>query len=210
MLRGETVLLELADGSTSEVGNVLIEQSDLSDQAVLDVQTRFINQARYKGDQDTLTAEWPKAERSSLIGAHVTVRGRRYRVYGNPIPYDDAVCPTSWNRQVTLVGSLYLYKVRFYRNEPERDEWGVWHDRYDGPEVMCNLLRKTDDVGEGAGTSGPQDILMFELPLEEWDEGFVAFRYPSEGGEFVRISGINYGADTVVVSGEGGVADAQR
>lgn len=211
MLKGESITLELQDGATSTVDNVLVAQSDLSDQSVLDVQTRFINQARYKGDQDTLTLEWPKSETSTLIGAHVTVRGRKYRVYGNPMPYDNAICPTDWNRQVTVVGSLYLYKVRFYKNTPTQDEWGVWHDNYGGPEIMCNLLRKTDDVGTGAGTSGPQDILMFEVPLEDWDANYVAFRYPStEDGEFVRITGVNYGTDTVVISGEGGVADGNR
>ncbi len=208
MLKGESVTLELQDGTISTVNNVLVSQSDISDQSVLDVQTRFINQARYKGDQDTLTLEWPKTETSVLIGAHVTVRGRRGRVYGNPMPYNNAICPTDWNRQVTVVCSLFLYKVTFLKNDPIQDEWGVWNDRYSGTDIMCNLLRKTDDMGEGAGTSGAQDILMFEMPIEYWDKEYVAFQYPAtDDGEFVRITGVNYGTDTVVINGEGGVAD---
>lgn len=207
MLRGETVALELADGTESVVDNVLVAQSDLSDQSVLDVQTKFINQARYKGDQDTLTLEWPKAESSSLIAAHVTVRGERYRVYGNPMPYADAVCPTDWNRQVTVVRSLYLYQVTFYRDRVTQDEWGVSHSSYEGTDVMCNLLRKTDDVSSGASTKDSSTILMFEVPEESWDPDYVALRYPVGDGDFARVTGLNYGTDTVVVSAEGGVSD---
>jgi hypothetical protein len=207
MLRGETVTLELEDGTTREVENVLVAQSDLSDQSVLDVQTKFINQARYKGDQDTLTLEWPKAEPASLVSAHVTVRGDRYRVYGNPMPYADAICPTDWNRQVTAVRSLYLYKVTFYKNEATQDEWGVTHSEYVGTDLMCNLLRKTDDVASGASSTANEAILMFELPLEDWDPDYVALRYPVDGGEFVRVTGLNYGTDTIVVSAQGGVSD---
>lgn len=207
MLRGERVVLELGDGTTSEVDNVLVAQSDLSDQSVLDVQTRFINQARYKGDQDTLTLEWPKSERSSLIAAHVTVRGERYRVYGDPMPYDDAVCPTDWNRQVTAVRSLYLYLVTFYRDETTQDEWGVTHSRYVGTDVMCNLLRQTEDVSAGASTRGYSPILLFEMRPEDWRDEFVAVRYPTNDGDFAMIAGVNHGPDTVVVSAEGGVSD---
>ena len=57
---GGIVTLEHPDGTTEDVQHVLWYDADASDQTVMDVQTRFINQARYKGDSKTLTLLWPK------------------------------------------------------------------------------------------------------------------------------------------------------
>jgi hypothetical protein len=66
---GETVTLEPAEGDPVEVPHVLCLEADVSDQSVMAVQTRFINQARYKGDQRTLTVLWPKSAPRELMDA---------------------------------------------------------------------------------------------------------------------------------------------
>ena len=75
LLKGEPVTLERVDGTMVEGIEALVRQSDLSDQTVLDVQTKFINQARYKGDAETLTCIWPKSNTEDLRDCHVWVRG---------------------------------------------------------------------------------------------------------------------------------------
>lgn len=203
LLRGEDVTLDLPDGTSKQVGNVLVAQTDLSDQTIMDVQTRFINQARYKGDQDTLTLEWPKDCPDSLIGAYVTVRGERFRVYGNPIAYAAGACPTSWDRQVVVTRALFLYDVDLLEESATQDEWGVWHVEYQPRPIKANLLRQADDGENSAGQKeAMQPIVMFEIRQEDY-QGELHLRYQ---GEVYEVTARAWSTDTVVVTSTGRIA----
>lgn len=208
MLRGEPVVLEKADGTTVDVQDVLVSMTDLSDQVVQDVQTRFINQARYKGDQLTLTLYWPKAADHDLMDSHVTVRGERFRVYGTPFAFDDAVCPTRWDAQVTVTRSLYLFDLEIGIQASERDEWGSFREGFDWVPIKGNLLRLAEDATRGTGTEAPSGIIMFELRRADWEDGVAAIRYPAgEGNPIYRMRSTAYAQETMVITAYGGVAD---
>ena len=208
MLRGETVTLEKADGTLIDVPDVLVTPTDLSDQTVQDVQTRFINQARYKGDQLTLTLYWPKAAPHDLMDSHITVRGERYRTYGTPFAYDDAVCPTRWDAQVTVTRSLYLFDLEIGVQASEMDEWGAFQESFEWHPIKGNLLRLAEDAARGTGTESPSGILMFELRREDWEAGVAAIRYPAgEGNPIYRMRSTAYAQETMVITAYGGVAD---
>lgn len=203
LMRGEDVTLELADGTSKAVPNVLVAQTDLSDQTIMDVQTRFINQARYKGDQDTLTLEWPKDCPDSLIGAYVTVRGERFRVYGNPMSYAANVCPTEWDRQVVVTRALFLYDLDLLVEHATQDEWGVWHTTYEAKPVKGNLLRRADDGENSSGQAeAMQPIVMFELRQEDYD-GELHIRYLED---VYRVAARAWSTDTVVITTTGFIA----
>lgn len=193
---GETVTLERADGSTEDVRNVLFYVASESDQTVLDVQTRFINQARYKGDQRTLTLVWPVGAPHDLMDCHVWVRGERYSVYANP--GTPSHTPNGYDMRVTATRSLYLTEVELLRAERTRDEWGVWHTEWDPTPCMANLLRLSDDVDHAARQSGMLRMVLLELPPNAWDGEYVAFRVD---GIVHTISSIDYAGETVVIGG---------
>lgn len=205
MLRGERVTVELSDGTTYDLDNVLVAQTDLTDLTVLDVQMRFINQARYKGDTDTLTLQWPKSDHSVLNDAHVTIRGNRYRVYSNPMPYDDAICPTSWDRTVTVLRSLFLFDVELVRETPYMNEYAVWKMRKEYIPVKANMLRYADSLERAGNTEGFQQLTMWEIPLEVYN-GETLLRYD---GKFYRAQDTAKSTDTVVMTCKRGVVAAE-
>lgn len=210
MLRGETVELELVDGTKKTVDNVLVAQTDLTDMTVLDVQTRFINQARYKGDTSTLTLCWPKANHDELDSAHVTIRGHRYRVFSSPMWYDGTVCPTEWDREVTVIRSLFLYKMDLVRKTAKRDEWGVMQSESEYIPTMANLLRIATSSKRSAGQTDEQDLVMFEVPLDKYNgERYV--RWPSgTGGKEYLITDTASATDNIVMTCKAGVADGKN
>lgn len=196
-MRGERVFVELEDGTEKWVDNVLLHQSDATDLTVLDVQTRFINQARYKGDTSTVTACWPKADDSELNNAHVTIRGMRYRVYSRPLPIFDELCPTQWNRLVTLLRSLFLYKATLYKATPTQDEWGVWQlDMDSGREVNVNLLRLAGAMEHDDGRRALEHLVMLEIDNADYD-GEVWVSY--EDGLY-EVTDTAHSTDTVVMT----------
>lgn len=196
-MRGETVLLELEDGTTKTVDNVLLHQSDATDLTVLDVQTRFINQARYKGDTSTVTACWPKADDSELNNAHVTIRGARYRVYSRPLPIFEELCPTQWNRLVTLLRSLFLYRATLHKATPTQDEWGTWtFDLDEGREVPVNLLRLAESMEHDAGRLAEESLVMLEIENENYDDE-VWLTYD---GRLYEVTDTAHSTDTVVMT----------
>lgn len=201
MLTGETVVLERSDGTKRRVPNVLVAQTDATDITVLDVQTRFINQARYKGDTSTLTLCWPKADHSDLNDTHVWVRGDRYRVYSDPIPYDDSVCPTDWDRQVTALRSLFLYDIELGTAKSERDEWGVHHPTYEWRKVNANLLRLAGSMGDSGGAKGMEHLRMYEVPIDDY-HGEV---YVRADGLVLTVSDTASATDSVVMTCKTGV-----
>lgn len=193
---GELVVLERPDGSMEDVPNVLVQQADLSDQSIMDVQTRFINQARYKGDSETLTLNWPKACPGNLVDCHVWVRNNRYRVYGSPMEYDNKVCPTDWNRQVTVNRPIFMYKGYLLSVDETQDEWGVTHRKFIPREVETNLLRNSDEGENTAGIfEGMQAIMMFEFRNEDYN-GELYFKY--DGVRYL-VTGRATAPDTVVL-----------
>lgn len=196
-MRGERVFVELEDGTEKWVDNVLLHQSDATDLTVLDVQTRFINQARYKGDTSTVTACWPKADDSELNNAHVTIRGMRYRVYSRPLPIFDELCPTQWNRLVTLLRSLFLYKATLYKATPTQDEWGVWQlDMDSGREVNVNLLRLAGAMEHDDGRRALEHLVMLEIDNADYD-GEVWVSY--EDGLY-EVTDTAHSTDSVVMT----------
>lgn len=53
--------------------------------------------ARLDGTRAAMRLHFPKTFSASLRGCKVTVRGRDYRVIGDPQPYTDANTPTRWH-----------------------------------------------------------------------------------------------------------------
>lgn len=204
LLRGEPIVLEKPDGEMVEGLKVLVHQTDVSDQTVLDVQTKFINQARYKGDASTLIVSWPKSYSDSLMGCHVLIRGARYRVYGDPITLDERVCPTGYNRKVVLNRSLYLYKIRLLEEVFTKDEWGVGRVEWIPREVKANLLRLADETMQSnVGQFRPiQPITLFELEPSDYNDE-LAYEYE---GVHYNVTSRAFAEDTVVITGEGNVA----
>ena len=194
---GETVSVEYADGNVADVRNVLVQQTDLTDLTVLDVQTRFINQARYKGDTSTLTLLWPKTNHDDdLNNAHVTIRGERYRVYSNPIPFDPINCPTMWDRTVTVLRSLFLYDADLLTTTEEQDEYGVWRQTFSKRAVKVNLLRLAESMERKSGREDLERLVMLEIPLTVYQgESYVEF----EGIRYT-ISDTAYSTDSVVMT----------
>lgn len=193
---GETVTLELADGTASEVAHVLCLEADVSDQSVMDVQTRFINQARYKGDNVTLTVWWPKSAPHDLMDAHLVIRGERYRVYGSP--FNVANSPNGYDARLTCMRSLYLYTAELGTSTQERDQWGVWHEAFEWVETPVNLLRLSDTVEDLARASELARVVLIELPPGTSVDGVTRFRF---GGREHVVTSVDYGGETVVVGG---------
>lgn len=204
LLSGEPATLERPDGTTTEV-EVLIRQADLSDQTVLDVQTKFINQARYKGDSETLTCMWPKDSDESLRDCHVWARGNRYRVYGDPIRPTDGTLPTRYDRRVTLNRALYLSEAKLLSPTSTYDEWMVQHNDWDGPVVPVNLLRLSEESNQTTyGLSrADYDIVLIEL-LPDLYDGQKAFEFD---GRFYTVTATTEASDSIVLSGRGDYAD---
>lgn len=196
-MRGETVFVEYSDGTEGYVGNVLVQQTDLTDLSVLDVQTRFINQARYKGDTSTLTLCWPKSNSGDMLNdARVTIRGERYRVYSNPMPYDHAVCGTMWDRLVTVIRSLFLHDAELLTTESVQDGYGVWRQTYVPRPVKVNLLRRADTMESDAGRKDLKRLVMLEIPLDEYrEEDYVVF-----GGVRHTITDTARSPDSIVMT----------
>ena len=194
---GETVTFEPADGEPVEVRHVLVHESEISDQTVMDVQTRFINQARYKGDQRTLTVMWPKSAPHELMDGHVTIRGERYRIYGDPFPV--AHSPNGYDTRLTVTRSLFLSDNALVRTVAARDEWGVMRETdAERVETKANLLRLSETAEQGARQTDLARIALFELPPEVWDDGFTAFEHE---GHRHRIESVDRAADVVVIGG---------
>jgi len=197
---GETVVLEPADGSEPfSVPHVLCAEADVSDQSVMDVQTRFINQARYKGDQLTLDVTWPKSAPHGLMGAHLVIRGERYRVYGEPFPV--AHSPNGYDSRVTATRSLFLYDIELLRATRTRDQWGGWHTEWEATPTKANLLRLSEDSVSESRASELSRLTMFELPPDTWDDGYSAFRYM---GDTYHVESVNKAEEVVVISGTAG------
>lgn len=198
-------MLERVDGTMVDGIEALVRQSDLSDQTVLDVQTKFINQARYKGDAETLTVMWPKSNDEDLRDCHVWVRGNRYRVYGNPFYPTETTLPTQYNRRVTLNRALYLYEAKLLSPTVTFDEWKVQHVTWDGPTVPVNLLRLSEESQQKVyGTSrADYDIVLIELDPKLYD-GQKAFKYD---GRFYTLTATTKAHDTIVLSGRGDFVD---
>lgn len=199
---GETVTLERANGRKTIVRNVLCHEADASDQTVMDVQTRFINQARYKGDNRTLTVLWPKSAPHDLMDAHVWIRGERYAVYADPFPV--AHSPNGYDVRFTCIRSLFLYDLELLEPTRTRDEWAVWHTTWEPTPARGNLLRLSEDALTQARQTSMAGVVLFELPPDTWDKRFRAFRFQ---GHFYTINSIDAAKDVVVIGGVREVID---
>lgn len=202
---GDTVQLERPDGAMFDVPHVLYYDADASDQTVMDVQTRFINQARYKGDSKTLTLLWPRDAPHDLMDCHVWVRDERYRIYANPTPPSGTPRYNGYDLFVTATMSLYLYDAELLRAERYKDEWGVWHTGELVPTpTKVNLLRLSEDMVFEVSQHGFGGVVLLELPEGTWDDEYVKFRF---GGHDYRINSIDYAHETVVIGGVNEVTD---
>lgn len=196
---GKTVTLERPDGTTEDVRHVLWYDADASDQSVMDVQTRFINQARYKGDSRTITMAWPKRAPHDLVDCHVVVEGERFRVYADPHPPSGTPRFNGYDMLVTATHSLFLYDAELVRFVRERDAWGTWRteERVATP-TKVNLLRLSEDMTYEAGQHGMGGTVLLELPPGAWDEAYTKFSF---GGHDYTIKSIDEANDTVVIGG---------
>jgi len=202
---GETVTLERADGTAVEVPHVLFREGSISDQSVMDVQTRFINQARYKGDSVTLTVMWPRDAPHDLMDAHLLIRGERYTVYGDPVPITHP--HARYDVRVTANRSLYLYEARLLKATEVVDEWASSDITWDGPTVRVNLLRLSESAETAAGARGMAEVVLLELePGSVEDVGeYGAFEF---AGHFHRIESVDRAGEQVVIGGTREVGDA--
>ena len=202
---GRTVTLEQPDGTTIDVPHVLYYDADAPDQSVMDVQTRFINQARYKGDSKTLALLWPKRAPHDLMDCHVWVRGERYRVYASPTPPSGTPRLNGYDLFVTATHSLFLYDAELLKAERRKDEWGAWHtDEYVATEMRVNLLRLSEDMSYEVGQHGIGGTVLLELQPGTWDEAYVKFRFQ---GHLYTIKSIDHANDVVVIGGVREVTD---
>ena len=200
---GETVTLEPAEGDPVEVPHVLCLEADISDQSVMDVQTRFINQARYKGDNVTLTVWWPKRAPHDLMDSHLVIRGERYRVYG--APFSVARSPNGYDARFTAIRPLFLYDITLIRTVAERDAWGVMHETdAERVETKANLLRMSEMSEMGARQTDLARVALFELPPDTWDDRYTAFEFE---GHRHHIESMDRAAEVVVISGTREVTD---
>lgn len=196
---GDTVTLEHPDGKTEDVRHVLWYDADASDQTVMDVQTRFINQARYKGDSRTLTLLWPKGAPHDLMDCHVWVGEERFRVYADPRPPSNTPMANGYDVFVTATHSLYLYDAELLRATRTRDEWGAWHtDAYVATPTKANLLRLSEDMTFEVGQHGMGGTVLLELPPDTWDEIYCKFRFQ---GHVYTIKSMDRANETVVIGG---------
>jgi hypothetical protein len=202
---GKLVTLERPDGTTADVENVLYYDADASDQTVMDVQTRFINQARYKGDSKTLTMLWPKKAPHDLMDCHVWVRGNRYRVYANPTAPSGTPMLNGYDLFVTATCSLFLYDAELLKVTRHMDEWGVWHtDELRATPAKVNLLRLSEDMVFEVGQHGMGSVVLLELQPDTWDSEYVKFRFQ---GHLYTINSVDYAHDMVVIGGVREVTD---
>lgn len=203
---GKTVTLEHPDGTTEDVEHVLWYDADESDQTVMDVQTRFINQARYKGDSKTLTLLWPKRAPHDLMGCHVWVRGTRFRIYANPTPPSGTPRYNGYDLFVTATASLFLYDAELLRAAGRyKDEWAVWHTTdYPPTPAKVNLLRLSEDAAYEVGQHGMGGVVLLELQPDTWDTAYVKFRFQ---GHVYTITSVDYAGDVVVIGGSREVTD---
>lgn len=203
---GRTVTLEYPDGTTEDVEHVLWYDADESDQTVMDVQTRFINQAHYKGDSKTLTLLWPKRAPHDLMGCHVWVRGERFRVYANPTPPSGTPRYNGYDLFVTATASLFLYDAELLKAAGRhKDEWAVWHTTdYTPTPAKVNLLRLSEDTAYEVGQHGMGGVVLLELQPDTWDTAYVKFRFQ---GHVYTITSVDYAGDVVVIGGSREVTD---
>jgi len=202
---GQTVTLERPDGETVDVPRVLYYDADASDQSVMDIQTRFINQARYKGDSKTLTLLWPKSAPHDLMDCHVWVRGERFRIYANPTAPSATPTLVGYDLFVTATHPMFLYDAMLLKSVREQDEWGVWHTReYEPTPVKVNLLRLSEDMAFEAGQHGYGGVVLLELPPDTWDRAYVAFEFQ---GHKYSITSVDTAHDVVVIGGTMEVTD---
>lgn len=196
---GETVTLEKADGTTVDVDHVLCHEANVSDQSVMDVQTRSINQARYKGDSVTLTVMWPKSASHDLDGGHLIVRGERYRIYGTPFPV--AHSPNGYDCRITCTRPMFRYTATLLVPTYTSDEWGVWTATFTETEVNVNLLRLSESESESRDAQAAEErnaTCLIELSPETWDGTPTHFRY---NGRLYRITSKEEAGETVVLGG---------
>ncbi len=200
---GEVVTLESDDGTMTEVPHVLLKEADASDQTVMDVQTRFINQARYKGDNRTLMVIWPKSAPHDIMGCHVWVRGERYRVYAEPFPL--SYSPTGYDMRLTIIRSLFLYDIELLPQTKWQDQWGAWHvDEGEPVPTKANLLRLSETLESAAAQRDFARLAMFELPPDTWRDEFKRFRFQ---GNVHHIESHDFAEDVVVIAGTREVGD---
>ena len=193
---GEDVTLERADGTTEVVPRALFHVASESDQTVMDVQTRFINQARYKGDQRTLTILWPKSADHDLMGAHVWVRGERYAVYA--VPMSPSGAPTGYDMRVTATRSLYLHDAELGTATMQRDASGVWRETFTWSPMRVNLLRLSESVEDAERSAQLARTVLIELQPGTDATGISRFRV--EGHEHT-VTSVERAGETTVLGG---------
>lgn len=105
MIATETATVETVERTFDDLGEPTGSSATSEEVAVLVApgSTADLDASRPNGAQVALTLHFPKTWSGvSLKGAHVTVRGRRYRVVGDPQPYTAANTPGRFNMPVEV------------------------------------------------------------------------------------------------------------
>ena len=79
--------------TSTTVDDVLVDPSVGAD---------VLSNTRLDGTKADLRLHFPKTFTASLRGCKVVVRGKEYRVSGDPAPYTDANTPTRWHMPVDV------------------------------------------------------------------------------------------------------------
>lgn len=89
----DTNMDEVTTYAQSTVDDVLVDPSKGAD---------VLSNTRLDGTRAYLTLHFPKTFTAPLRGCKVVVRGKEYRVIGDPAPYTDANTPTRWHMPVDV------------------------------------------------------------------------------------------------------------
>ena len=109
MIRGTEAIVSLRDRNARDsfgndveayakpvtVGNVIVQRGACAE----------LDSTRPEGVRVALTLHFPKTWTGMLRGAKVELSGDyagSYRVVGDPMPYQDGLCPTDWNMPVEV------------------------------------------------------------------------------------------------------------
>lgn len=84
---------EVTSYAPTTVADVLVDPSKGAD---------VLSNTRLDGTRASMTLHFPKTFSGPLRGCKVVVRGKEYRVVGDPAPYTGANTPTRWHMPVEV------------------------------------------------------------------------------------------------------------
>ena len=105
LIQGETVTVIRCEVARDELGEPTgerVTREDVQNVVVAPGPTAELDASRPNGVTVAFTLCFPKGYGKSLKGCSVEIRGRAYRVVGDPQPYTEANTPGDWNLTVEV------------------------------------------------------------------------------------------------------------